>query len=340
MRRIPVRALLTAAIGALALLLPWFTEDAYFIQVASAMGIAVILSLGLSILYGFAGQMSFAHAGLFGVGAYSSVILTTKLGADFLTGVLAGILVPGLLAFLTGIPTLRLRGHYLAIATLALQLAIVQFFVQASGLTGGTVGVFGIERPTLFGISFKSNAAYYELIAVAAIAAYLLAQAIVRSRFGRALVAIREDETAATVLGINPAIYKVAAFTLSAMFAGLAGSLFAYQILFISPVSFGIDGSISALTMVVIGGVGSTIGAVIGAAVVTLIRQVLFSFGELEFLVYGVWLMLVIIFFPGGVVGLGRILIERWNDAAGKRRREPAAAASVPSEHSGRQHVE
>lgn len=306
MRRYGVRQILTALVIALALALPLITQDAYFIQVASSMGIAVILALGLSLLYGYTGQMSFAHAGLFGVGAYTSVILTTNVGAPFLVGVACGVIAPGVLACLIGIPTLRLRGHYLAIATLALQLAIVQFFVQASGLTGGTVGIFGIERPTLLGISFKHNATYYELIAIAAVAAYLLAQQIVRSRFGRALTAIREDEVAATVLGINPWTYKVAAFTLSAMYAGLAGSLFAHQILFISPVSFGIDGSISTLTMVVIGGVGSNVGAVIGAAFVTLIRQVLFSFGDLEFLIYGAWLMLVIIFFPGGIVGVAR----------------------------------
>lgn len=323
MSRKPLRTIITVLAALLAIFLPVLTRDAYFIQVASAMGIAVILALGLSILYGFAGQMSFAHAGLFGIGAYSSVILTTKFGAPFLVGLGVGILTPAVVAFVIGIPTLRLRGHYLAIATLALQLAIVQFFIQASGLTGGTVGIFGIERPTLFGVSFNTNAAYYELIAVAAIAAYFLSQRIVNSRFGRALTAIREDETAATVLGINPSVYKVAAFTLSAMYAGLAGTLFAYQILFISPVSFGINGSISALTMVVIGGIGSNVGAVIGAALVTLIRQVLFSFGDLEFLVYGVWLMLVIIFFPGGVVGIGRTLALWWAN-------RPKAAASAP----------
>jgi len=312
MSRRGARTIVTAGVALFALALPLITQDAYFIQVASAIGIAVILALGLSLLYGYAGQMSFAQAGLYGVGAYSSVIMTTKLGMDFLVGLAVGVLVPGVLACLIGIPTLRLRGHYLAIATLALQLAIVQFFIQASGITGGTVGVFGIERPTILGISFKSSAAYYELIAVAAILAYWLAQRIVNSRFGRALVAIREDETAALVLGMNPSLYKVAAFTLSAMFAGLAGVLYAYQILFISPVSFSIDWSISALSMVVIGGVGSNAGAVIGAALVTLIRQILFSFGDLEFLVYGLWLMAVIIFFPGGIVGIGRSLAGYW----------------------------
>lgn len=325
MRKFGVRPIFTALVIVLALALPLITQDAYFIQVASSMGIAVILALGLSLLYGYTGQMSFAHAGLFGVGAYTSVILTTNVAAPFLVGMVAGVIAPGVLACLIGIPTLRLRGHYLAIATLALQLAIVQFFVQASGLTGGTVGIFGIERPTLFGISFKHNAAYYELIAIGAVAAYLLAQQIVRSRFGRALTAIREDEVAATVLGINPWIYKVAAFTLSAMYAGLAGSLFAHQILFISPVSFGIDGSISTLTMVVIGGVGSNVGAVLGAVFVTLIRQVLFSFGDLEFLIYGVWLMLVIIFFPGGVVGIAKQMLSwmvRWRSSSDAERQD------------------
>jgi branched-chain amino acid transport system permease protein len=317
------RTFLTALCCAAALALPLATKNAYFIQVASAMGISVVLALGLSLLYGFAGQMSFAHAGLFGIGAYTSVILTTKLGAPFLVGLLCGVLVPGIIACLIGIPTLRLRGHYLAIATLALQLAIVQFFVQASPLTGGTVGIFGIERPTLLGISFKTNAAYYELIAVAAVAAYLVAQQIVSSRFGRGLAAIREDEVAASVLGINPATHKIAAFTLSAMYAGLAGALFAYQILFISPVSFGIDLSISALTMVVIGGIGSNVGAVIGAALVTLIRQVLFSFGDLEFLIYGLWLMLIVIFFPGGIVGVARQLAARWTRRSEGRRLLP-----------------
>jgi branched-chain amino acid transport system permease protein len=327
MTRRRVRAVLLALIAITALALPLLTQNAYFIQVASALGIAAILSLGLSLLYGYTGQMSFAHAGLFGIGAYTSVILTTKLGAHFLVALACGILAPGIVACLIGLPTLRLKGHYLAIATLALQLAIVQFFIQASGLTGGTVGIFGIERPVLFGISFKSNAAYYELIAVAAIGAYLLAQQIVHSRFGRALTAIREDETAAMVLGINPSSYKVAAFTVSAMYAGLAGSLFAYQILFISPVSFGIEGSIAALTMVVIGGVGSNLGAVIGATLVTLIRQVLFSFGDLEFLVYGLWLMLVIVFFPGGIVGMGRMLLASWD---GRRSAKTAAGRARP----------
>jgi branched-chain amino acid transport system permease protein len=203
-------------------------------------------------------------------------------------------------------------------ATLALQLGIVEFFVQASELTGGTVGIFGIERPSFFGISLKSSTAYYELIATAAIAAYLLAQQIVRSRFGRALTAIREDETAATALGINPSRYKVAAFTLSAMFAGLAGTLYAYQILYINPGSFNIDWSITALSMVVIGGVGSNLGAVLGAVAVTLIRQFLFSFGDLEFLVYGIWIMAVILFFPGGLVG---IAAECWRSGMRVRRR-------------------
>ncbi len=303
------QTLATILVAGLALALPLLTRDAYFIQVGSAMGIAAVLALSLGLLYGYTGQMSFAHAGFYGIGAYSAVILTTRVGTGFLPALAAGIVVPGLVAFLVGIPTLRLRGHYLAIATLALQLGIVEFFVQASALTNGTVGIFGIERPTLLGLSLQEDAAYYELIAVAAVLTFLLAQQVVHSRFGRGLIAIREDEIAATVLGIDPSRYKVAIFTLSAMLAGLAGTLHAYQILFISPVSFNVDWSIAILSMVVIGGVGSNVGAVLGAAVVTLIRQFLFSLGDLQFLVYGAWIVLVMIFFPDGLVGICRALL-------------------------------
>lgn len=302
------RHVVGVALAVVVVALPIITTDQYYIQVAGAMGIAAILALSLGLLYGYTGQMSFAHAGFYGIGAYASVILTTRLEVGFGPALIAAVLVPGVVAFLVGIPTLRLRGHYLAIATLALQLTIYEFFVRASGLTGGTVGVFGIKRPAIFGLSLENNGAYYQVIAIAAIITFVFAQRLVRSRFGRGLIATREDETAAAVMGINPARYKLFIFTISAMLAGLAGALYAHQILFISPVTFNLDSSIVILSMVVIGGVGSNVGAVVGAIVVTLMQQALFSLGELQFLVYGAWIVVVMLFFPGGLVGIGRSL--------------------------------
>jgi branched-chain amino acid transport system permease protein len=303
------RNLVGLAVAGLVVALPVITTDQYLIQVAGAMGIAVILALSLGLLYGYTGQMSFAHAGFYGIGAYAAVLITTRWELGLVPALLAALLAPGVVAFLVGIPTLRLRGHYLAIATLALQLTMVEFFVRASGLTGGSVGIFGIERPTILGLSLENNGAYYQVIALAAILTFLFAQRLVRSRFGRGLVATREDETAASVMGINPARYKLLIFTITAMLAGLAGALYAHQILFVSPVTFNLDWSIVILSMVVIGGIGSNYGAVAGAIVVTLMQQALFSLGELQFLVYGVWIVVIMLFFPGGLAGIGRSLL-------------------------------
>lgn len=308
-RHLSLPLLAGLAVLVIVLGLPLITSDAYFIQVASLMGIAVILAVSLGLLYGYTGQMSFAHAGFYGIGAYTAVDLHTKTGVPFLISLVAAMVVAGAVAFVVGIPTLRLHGHYLAIGTLALQMGINEFFIQASPLTGGTVGIFGIERPTFLGISLQGDAAYYELIAVVAVLTFLLAERLVNSRFGRGLIAVREDETAATVIGINPSRYKVEIFAVSAALAALAGALYAYQILFVSPVTFSLDWSITILSMVVIGGVGSNVGAALGAVAVTVIQQMLFSLGDLQFLVYGILIVVVLVFFPGGVAGIGRMLL-------------------------------
>jgi branched-chain amino acid transport system permease protein len=320
---VPTLVGLLAAVSALSL--PVLTQDAYFVQVASFMGTATILALSLGLLFGYTGQMSFAQAGFYGIGAYTSVLLADKFGISFLASAALAMLLPGLVAFFVGIPTLRLTGHYLAIATLALELAIFEFFVKANSITNGTVGIFGIERPTLFGLSLESDAAYYEVIAVAAILTFLFAQRLVKSRFGRGLVAIREDEVAAATIGINTALYKVIIFAISAMFAGLAGTLYAYQILFISPVSFSLDYSVVILSMVVIGGLGSNVGSVVGAVVVTIITQILFSAGDLQFLIYGAWIVLVMVFLPEGLVGIGRRLVMMGRTRLGTESRSAEA---------------
>jgi branched-chain amino acid transport system permease protein len=311
-----LRAAVTILVTTLILAVPLLTEDSYYIQVASAMGLAVILALSLGLLYGYTGQMSFAQAGFMGIGAYASAVLTTTYHLDFWVTLLPAVLLPGAVAYLVGIPTLRLHGHYLAIATLALQLGINSFFVQASAITGGTVGIFGIQRPSLFGLPLTSSGTYYEVIAVAAIASFFFAQRIVASRFGRALTGVRGDEAAASMLGISTSHYKTTIFAISAMMAGLAGALFAYQLEFISPVNFDLNMSITVLSMVVIGGVGSNIGAVLGAVFLTIVRQLLFGVGDLEFLVYGVLIILTLLIFRGGLAGVGRLLA----DIVGNRR--------------------
>jgi branched-chain amino acid transport system permease protein len=303
--RKPVYLLVLAAI---VVALPQVISSPYYILILGSIGIAVILSLSLGLLYGYTGQMSFAHGAFYGIGAYTAALLTSRANVSFWLAVPAAMLAAGLVAYLAGRPTLRLTGHYLAIATLALQVAISQFFTHASAITNGTVGVFGIVRPR----GFESDVNYTQLILVFAILCTVVSTRVVGSRFGRALLIIRHDETEARAVGVNPAHYKVTVFVLSASMAGLAGALYAHQILFISPVNFDINQSILILSMVVIGGLASNVGAILGAIAVTLVTQLLFNFGDLSFLIYGFWIVLVIVFFPAGLVGIFRSLALIW----------------------------
>ncbi|MFD1211408.1 branched-chain amino acid ABC transporter permease [Arthrobacter sp. GCM10027362] len=292
------------AVAAIVVALPQVISSPYYILILGSIGIAVILSLSLGLLYGYTGQMSFAHGAFYGIGAYTAALLTSRAQVSFGLAVLAGMFAAGFIAYLAGRPTLRLTGHYLAIATLALQVAISQFFTHASAITNGTVGVFGIVRPR----GFESDANYTQLILVLAILCTIVSARVVGSRFGRALLIVRHDETEARAVGVNPAHYKVTVFVLSASMAGLAGALYAHQILFISPVTFDINQSILILSMVVIGGLASNFGAILGAVAVTLVTQLLFNFGDLSFLIYGFWIVIVIVFFPAGLVGIFRSL--------------------------------
>lgn len=324
-------------LAAVVIALPQMTSSSYYVLVLGGIGIAAILALSLGLLFGYTGQMSFAHGAFYGIGAYTAALLTTRAQISFWVALLASMLVAGSIAYLTGRPTLRLAGNYLAIATLALQIAISEFFSQASAITNGTVGIFGIQRPA----GFESDARYTQLILFVAVLCLVASTRIVSSRFGRALLVVRHDETAAGALGANPAHYKVAVFVLSASMAGLAGALYAHQILFISPVTFDINQSILILSMVVIGGVASNFGAVLGAIAVTIVTQLLFSVGDLSFLIYGFWIVIVIVFFPQGLVGLFRAVWRVLATAAFKVRQNVNGRPGKPEgEQIGSGHVD
>jgi branched-chain amino acid transport system permease protein len=329
-----LRILLSPRTGAVVALLvalgfPLLTSNDYYLLIATDAGIAAVLAISLGLLYGYTGQLSLAQGAFYGIGAYTSVLLDTRLGVPFEVALLASMAAPAIVAFVVGIPTLRLHGNYLAIATLALQVSISEFFTQATGLTNGTIGIFGISRHSFAGISLAGAKAYYEFVAVAAVVSFVVAHRVVRSRFGRALSVVREDETLAATVGINPGHYKVVIFSLSAAMAGLAGTLYAYQIQFISPVTFDINQSILVLSMVVIGGLASNAGAVAGAIIVTVITQVLFSAGDFSFLIYGAWIIAVMLFFPAGLAGIGRQLLRLLHRFAARGAPAPAVGEAL-----------
>jgi branched-chain amino acid transport system permease protein len=261
------------------------------------------MALGLNLLFGYTGQISLAHASFFAIGAYTSTLLEVNTGLSFWLSTPMGILMAALIGIIVGIPTLRLRDHYLALATLSFCMVTQLFLVNTKDLTGGSEGVMGIRNPAFFGYVLKGTP-YYYLVLILTLLIFIVIRNLVNSRVGLALETIRENEEAAASLGVNILYYKVMVFALAAGFAALAGSLYAHQALFISPETFGIMLSIEVLIIVVVGGLATNEGAVIGAIVMTLLPEFLYKFEEHRLLVYGVIMLLIVIFAPKGIVGL------------------------------------
>ena len=285
----------------LVLAAPYALSGGYIMNVLVFVGINTMLAVALNLLLGYAGQISLGHAGFFGLGAYLSGILTTTAGWNpWLVMPLAAALV-GIMAFMIGFPILKLKGHYLAMATLGLGIIIYIVFNETIDYTGGPSGLSGIPSLSAGSITFDSDVKNYYLIWSFTLVVCLLAINLANSRIGRALRAIHDSEVAARVLGVNARLLKVQIFALSAMISALAGSLYAHTMTFISPASFGFNFSVELLTMVVIGGLGSIYGSFLGAALLTLLPEFLRSAQDYDIIIYGGLLMLMVMFMPGGL---------------------------------------
>jgi branched-chain amino acid transport system permease protein len=318
MKRLRGWWLLVALLIALPLLFP----GNYYVTVVGASALLhAILAVGLNLLMGYAGQISLGHAAFFGLGAYSSAILTIRYGVNPWLALGAGLVLAGGVAYLIARPVLRLKGHYLAMATLGFGIIVHILLVQTGGLTGGPDGIGGIPTLSLFGWAIDSDARWYGVLAATLLILVLGALNLMDSRSGRALGAIHGAEVAAGMMGIDTAAAKTAVFVLAALTAGLAGSLFAHQQAFVSPDSFNFFVSIELVTMVVLGGIASTWGAILGAVILTFLPELLVVFEDYEVLIFGAILMLIMIFLPQGIVGG---LADLW------ARRQGAAAPTDP----------
>ena len=254
-------------------------------------GINIILAASLNLINGYTGQFSLGHAGFMAVGAYVGVVLTTNFHAVFPVAILAGGIAAGLLGALIGLPTLRLRGDYLAIATLGLG-EIVRIVIINVPYVGGAAGFKGIQHLTNFTWVFFLM-----------LATLFLIKNFVNSRHGRACLAIRENEIAAESMGVNTTVYKVLAFTIGAFFAGVAGVLFGHNMYILSPASFTFMQSFNILIMVVMGGLGSMTGSIAGALVVTFLSAALASFPNARMIIYALALILLMFYRPQGLFG-------------------------------------
>lgn len=287
----------------LAVLLPLVVSDQYVMRLMTIAGIYVILAVSLNFVTGYAGQFCLGWAAFYGIGAYTSALIVTKLGVSFwLAFPLAGI-VAALFGIVLAIPTMRLRDIYLALTTLGFGEIVRLVLLNWTDLTRGSMGIPGIPSPALFGQSLDSPFFYYYFILSLVLLIIAATRRMIDSRMGRALIAIRENEIAAKSMGINTTAYKIQAFAVAAFFSGLAGSFHAHYSSYIDPNAFGFGESIAILAMVVLGGMGSTAGAVFGAVVLSLLPEVLRGLAEYRMIIFGGILMLVMLVRPQGFFG-------------------------------------
>jgi branched-chain amino acid transport system permease protein len=289
--------------------LPALLRNNYYLMVLNVAALNILVVVGLNLLMGYAGQISLGHAAFFGLGAYLSGVLTTTHGFPAWPTILLAMLVTGTTAYAIGIPTLKLEGHYLVMATLGFNVIISIVLIQLEPVTGGPSGFSGIPRLQVGGWAFDSDGKIYFLLWAVSIGSLILALNLTHSRVGRAMAALNQNEVAARCSGIDTEGYKVKIFVLSAVLASLAGSLYAHYLTFISPGTFSFFYSLQVVTMVLVGGMGSIWGSVFGALLLTLLPESLHAVKEYNVLVYGLILTLVLVFFPHGLVrGIAEIL--------------------------------
>ena len=268
------------------------------------VAIFALLALSLNVLSGYTGMISLGHAGFFLIGSYISAILTTRYSAPFPVSVVAAVVVTAASGLLLAIPALKLSGHFLAVITIAFGLIVHLLAINLEGITNGVSGISGIARPSLGSWSMKSDMAYYWLVLLVLALVCALVSAYIRSGYGRALRALRDDEIAAGCMGVNVNVAKMHAFVISAGIAGLAGCLYAHYVRYINPESFTLDISIRILIMMVVGGVGSILGSIVGAFVVYVLPETLRFLNDYYYLVFGFVIMLLMLFLPKGLVSL------------------------------------
>jgi len=283
------------------ILFPILVPNKYYISVMVVVGFNTLIAIGLCMLLGYAGQISLGHAAFYGLGAYTTGILCTKYHFNPWLAILCGILFTGIVAYLIGVPSLKLKGHYLAMATLGFGEIVFIVFNELSYLTGGPSGMTSIPRLSIFGFPLNTDLRFYCFTWGIILITIILSINIVHSRVGRALLAIHGSESAALSTGVNVASYKVQIFVLSAIFASIAGSLYAHFVTFISPSSFGFMQSIILVTMVVIGGMSDIWGACLGAFILTILPEYLHVFHDYEILIFGIILMIIMILMPKGL---------------------------------------
>jgi branched-chain amino acid transport system permease protein len=296
--------------------LPLFVSSFYGRQLLIVVVLNVTLAMGLNLILGYTGQLALGHIAFYGIGAYTSAIMVMRYGLSFWLALIVATVFAGFAGWILSLFTLRLRGHYLAIATIGFNVITYQIILNWISVTRGPLGIPGVPAPSPISVAgitidFFDKQVYFYLVAAFGLGVYLLLKAILRSPIGDALLAVREDEVSARSIGINPFLWKMFAFVLASALGGTAGSFYAHYLGILAPESFFVVESFALLAMVVVGGMGTMLGPVVGAVVLTLAPQMLRAVGTYRLVIFGAALTAVVLFFPSGLAGLARLRVRR-----------------------------
>ena len=296
--------ILLLVLALLLLALPYILNNQYLLTVTVKIGAYAMLALGLNILTGYTGLVSLGHAGFVAIGAYTASLLSVKAGMGFFPATILGMVTAGLVGVLLGLPTLRVTGTYLSIITLGFGEIVKMIAMNWAPVTNGTLGVKNIPKPSVFGINLTiANHRLYYLMLFLVFLTTLFCIAVIRSKTGRAFQAIRADEMASTMMGINITSYKILAFVISACICALGGSLYSTLIGYIDPNTFNFDVSTMILSIVILGGMGTLRGMFVGSAILIAFPEVSRFLMEYRFVLYGVILVVMMRFRPQGILG-------------------------------------
>lgn len=287
----------------LAAVAAFMLQERYLAMILNFTCIYTIAVTGLDLLFGYTGQVSFGQAGFYAIGAYTSALLSKNMGLPPILTIFLGAILATVFGIIIAFPASRLVKHFLSLLTIAFGM-MVYTFVNSSPITNGASGITGIPKVEILGVELGNNQTYFWLVLVLVVATLIAKNNIIKSRVGRAFIAVRENPHAAAGMGINVAKYKIMAFAISAFLAGLAGALYAHMVRFISPDTFTKDQSNMFMTMLLFGGISTIPGALIGAAAITVMMELLQGFAAYQTLIYAVLILIVLFLLPNGTVGL------------------------------------
>ena len=287
----------------LAVIAAYMLQERYLATILNFICIYTIAVTGLDLLFGYTGQVSFGHAGFYAIGAYTSALLSKNLGLPALLTIFLGAIVATIFGIIIAFPAARLVKHFLSLLTIAFGM-MVYTYVNSAQITNGPSGIVSIPKVSIFGFELADNKYYFILVLIIVIGCIVAKYNIINSRVGRAFIAVRENPHAAAGMGIDVAKYKIMAFAISAFMAGIAGALYTHMVRFISPDTFTTTQSNMFMTMLLFGGIATIPGALIGAAAITIMTELLQQFAAYQSLIYAALILVVLFLLPNGTVGL------------------------------------